>query len=138
MYINGKQILVFSFVFDLSWAGIGSSLGSVAYLGCRELPDSEQHGSRQLQLWSVNLTTSSFAFLCSLQTSLLHYRKATFRKIHHRLQNTVQRYRHFVKQQSPYCSSWLLRFGLKSLGHKRNSKWILRGENPGGRDAFCD
>jgi len=48
MYIKDKQILVFSFVFDLSWKGGGSSVGSVADMGCRELPNSEQHGSRQL------------------------------------------------------------------------------------------
>jgi hypothetical protein len=37
MYIKDKQILVFNFIFDLLWAGRGSSGSSVASLGFHEL-----------------------------------------------------------------------------------------------------
>ena len=109
MYINGKQILVFSFVFDLSWAGRGSSVGSVAYLGCRELPDSEQHGSRQLPAPVMVRQLTNFVYRLSLQlaTSLVHYRKAiTFRK--YTTGYKIQ-YKDTAILPRNNCSSWLHR-----------------------------
>jgi len=37
MYTEGKQIVVFNFIFDLLWTGRSSSVSSVAFLGFREL-----------------------------------------------------------------------------------------------------
>ena len=37
MYIKNKQMLVFNVIFVLLWAGRGSSLSSLAFLGFREL-----------------------------------------------------------------------------------------------------
>jgi len=36
MYVKGKQMRVFNFVFDLLWTDRGSSISSVAFLGLRE------------------------------------------------------------------------------------------------------
>lgn len=36
MYIKDKQLLVFSFVYDIMWTGGGLSVSSVAFLGLRE------------------------------------------------------------------------------------------------------
>ena len=37
MYIKDKQMLTFNFMFDLLWAGRGSPVSAVAFLGFRDL-----------------------------------------------------------------------------------------------------
>jgi hypothetical protein len=67
-------MLVLCFVLDLSWAGGGSSVGSVAYLVCRELSDSEQHGSKQLPAPVMVRQLTNLVYRLSLQlaTSPVH------------------------------------------------------------------
>ena len=57
MYIKGKQMLVFNFIFDLLWTGGGSSVSSVPFLGFRELKQIDKYGHR-----GTRFLRSSFAW----------------------------------------------------------------------------
>jgi hypothetical protein len=37
MYIKYKEMLIFNFMFDLLWAGRGSSVSAIAFLGFHDL-----------------------------------------------------------------------------------------------------
>jgi hypothetical protein len=121
-------MLVFNFVFDLSWTGRGSSVSSVAYLACRELPDSEQHGSRQLPAPVMVRQLTNLAYRLSLQlaTSLVHHRKAiTFRK--YTTGYKVQHKDTAILPRDSRLTVLLSYFAMDpNVVHKRNSKWILR------------
>ena len=108
-------------------------------LGCRELPDSEQHGSRQLAAPAMVRQLTNLVYRLSLQlaTSPVHYRKAVkFRQ--YTTGYKIQYKYAAILPRNNRLTVLLSYFAMDSNVWPQKKLKMNSVENTGGRDAFCD